>query len=221
MGKVITQGKTTSRFVIQDKLGLYLIALIFNGNIRTPEKLKSLNIFLESLNTKISSLNQSRKLKEFNFTNKDNLFHFIYPINQLYTFDLNDPWFIGFVDAEGCFHVNFNKSNNTFKILFDLAQKGENNKIIILDKLIDSLGIGKVYKHSQDNVWYYRINGLNDNGVVIDYFDNFHYTFLTKKYNSYLLWKFIHNAISNKEHLDPIIRHKLIILSKLVNKSID
>jgi hypothetical protein len=48
MGKVITQGKTTSRFIIQDKLGLYLIALIFNGNIRTPDKLKSFNEFIKS-----------------------------------------------------------------------------------------------------------------------------------------------------------------------------
>lgn len=56
---------------------------------------------------------------------------------------------------------------------------------------------------------------------MIDYFDNKNYTFLTKKYNNYLLWKFIHNAISNKKHLDPIIRHKLINLSKFVNKSID
>ena len=42
MGKVITQGKTTSRNIIQDKLGLYLISLIFNGNIRTPDNLNLL-----------------------------------------------------------------------------------------------------------------------------------------------------------------------------------
>lgn len=62
MGKVITQGKTTSRFIIQDKLGLYLIALIFNGEIRTPDKLKSFNLFLNGLNNKIDSLTNSRKL---------------------------------------------------------------------------------------------------------------------------------------------------------------
>jgi cytochrome c oxidase subunit 1 len=50
MGKVIVQGKTTSRFIIQDKLGLYLISLIFNGNIRTPDKLRSFNEFLKALN---------------------------------------------------------------------------------------------------------------------------------------------------------------------------
>jgi len=29
----------------------------------------------------------------------------------------------------------------------------------------------------------------------MDYFDKFNYTFLTKKYNSYLLWKIIHTQI--------------------------
>jgi hypothetical protein len=32
-GKVIKQGATTSRFVVQDKVGLKLIALLFNGNM--------------------------------------------------------------------------------------------------------------------------------------------------------------------------------------------
>lgn len=50
MGKVIKQGVNTSRFVIQDKLGLYLIALIFNGKIVTPLKLESFNVFLKYLN---------------------------------------------------------------------------------------------------------------------------------------------------------------------------
>ena len=50
MGKVIKQGKTTSRFILQDKLSLYLISLIFNGNIRTPDKLISFNKFLTNLN---------------------------------------------------------------------------------------------------------------------------------------------------------------------------
>jgi hypothetical protein len=61
MGKVISQGKTTSRFIIQDKLGLYLICLIFNGNIRTPDKLKSFNPFLNRLNKNRDK--KSRKLK--------------------------------------------------------------------------------------------------------------------------------------------------------------
>jgi hypothetical protein len=55
---------------------------------------------------------------------------------------------MGFVDAEGCFHVSFIKNNkNKFRILFDLAQKGKENKTMILDKLPKLLGVGVVNKH--------------------------------------------------------------------------
>ena len=67
MGKVIKQSNTTSRFIVQDKLGLYLISLIFNGNIRTPDKLKSFNEFLSILNKNLHK--SSRKLKKLGINN--------------------------------------------------------------------------------------------------------------------------------------------------------
>lgn len=67
MGKVIRQGKTTSRFIVQDLLGLYLISLIFYGELRTPSKLESYNEFLIALNNKINRGINSRKLKQFGF----------------------------------------------------------------------------------------------------------------------------------------------------------
>ena len=157
MGKVITQGKTTSRFIIQDKLGLYLISLIFNGNIRTPDKFRSFNEFLIFINLNIHK--SSRKLKEFGFTNSDSVFEFIKPYDNPKELTLNDNWLIGFVDAEGCFHVSFIKnSNNSFRILFDLAQKGEENKKMILDKLPLLFGVGVVNKHYHENNWNYRVS---------------------------------------------------------------
>jgi hypothetical protein len=60
---------------------------------------------------------------------------------------------------------------------------------------------------------------LADTLVIINYFDSLNFTFLTKKAASYLLWKEIRNSISQKRHLDPLQRQKLISLSKTVNKS--
>jgi len=218
MGTVITQGKTTSRFIIQDKLGLYLIALIFNGEIRTPSKLKSFNEFLNSLNNKNIRLVNSRKLKEFGFNNKDNFFEEIKSYDKPKDLTLTDNWLIGFVDAEGCFHVSFSEKNkSSFKILFDLAPKGAENKEVILQKLVSLFGVGTVNKHFHEDNWSFRVNGLSNSKVIMDYFDKFNYTFLTKKYNSYLLWKIIHTQIQTLEHLDPLKRHKLINLSKTVN----
>jgi len=214
MGKVIVQGKTTSRFIIQDKLGLYLISLIFNGNIRTPDKLISFNKFLKNFNKNINKL--SRKLKQFELNNE--IFEIIEPCKILRDITLNDNWLIGFVDAEGCFHVSFSKSNKSFRFIFDLSQKGKENKEKVLEKLNSLFGVGKVYRHFYKNNWSYRINGLSQCKVLINFFDKSEFTFLTKKYNSYLLWKVISDRIENGEHLDKIKRQKLINLSKSVNK---
>jgi len=114
--------------------------------------------------------------------------------------------------------VSFSEKNKrSFKFLFDLAQKGEDNKEVILKKLVSLFGVGTVSKHFHEDNWSFRVNGLSNSKVIMDYFDKFNYTFLTKKYNSYLLWKIIHKQIQNLEHLDPINRQKLINLSKTVN----
>lgn len=72
-----------------------------------------------------------------------------------------------------------------------MAQKGVDNKVMILDKLSKLFGVGKVRKHYYDDNWYYRISGINDLQVIINYLDKNNFTFLTKKLDSYLLWKVI------------------------------
>lgn len=212
MGKVIKQGKTTSRFILQDKLGLYLISLIFKGNIRTSDKLYSFNKFLIELNKNIKK--PSRKIKEFGLNN--DLFKIIVPNLNLKEINLNDNWLLGFIDAEGCFHVSFTK-NGSYKILFDLSQKGPINKILLLERLAELFKVGKVYKHYHENNWSFRVSGLNDTMVLIEYIDKFKYSLFTKKASSFKLWKEIHKAITNKEHLDITNKQKLISLSKTVN----
>jgi len=218
MGKVIKQGKTTSRFIIQDLLGLYLISLIFNGQIRTPEKLKSYIIFVNKLNDKINKGINTRKLKKFGFTNKDNLLRKININIKLRDLSLTDNWLAGFVDAEGCFHVSFLKNKMGFNILFDITQKGKDNKEIILEKLVILFKGGRVSKHHKENNWSYRIDGLYNVDKIINYFNKENNILYTKKYNSYFLWKYIQDEIKKRNHIDPISRQKLINLSHSVNK---
>lgn len=151
MGKVIIQGKNTSRYIIQDKLGLYLISLIFNGNIRTPDKLSSFNQFLNNINKNINK--PSKKIKEFDL--KNDFFELISPCNLLREISLNDNWLLGFIDAagaaQGCFHISFSKKKNTYSIVFDITQKGLENKNVLLNKLILLFKVGKIYKHYPEN----------------------------------------------------------------------
>lgn len=111
--------------------------------------------------------------------------------------------------------MSFSTKKNSFNILFELVQKGYDNKVFILDKLESFFGVGKVSITYYKDCWRYRINGLSQTKVIMNYFDN--YSFLTKKYNSYLIWKIIHKKIQNNEHLDRVERQKLINLSKTVN----
>ena len=116
MGKVLVQGKTTSRFIIQDKLGLYLISLIFNGNIRTPDKLKSFNEFLKALNINVQKTRGRalNKLNQFELTR--DIYQDIEPSDKTKEITLNDTWLIGFVDAEGCFHVSLSLKDNLYRV---------------------------------------------------------------------------------------------------------
>jgi len=198
---------------------LYLISLIFNGNIRTPDKLKSFNEFLKVLNISIkkSRGRALKTLKEYGLTT--DVYQIIEPNLNTKEISLNNSWLIGFADAEGCFYVGFSLTTNSYALCFDLAQKGKDSKEILLDKLFQLFKVGKVSKHYHENIWQYRVNGLADTLVIINYFDSLNFTFLTKKAASYLLWKEIRNSISQKRHLDPLQRQKLISLSKTVNKS--
>jgi hypothetical protein len=80
---------------------LYLISLIFNGNIRTPDKLKSFNEFLKVLNLSIkkSRGRALKTLKEFGLTT--DVYQIIEPNLNTKEISLNNSWLIGFADAEG------------------------------------------------------------------------------------------------------------------------
>lgn len=205
-GKVIKQGKTVSRFIVQDKIGLYLLALLFNKNLVTIDKINSYILFIN----KVNSYNRTGKIK--------------LPQIELGEFEvlptLQDAWLSGFTDAEGCFSVSIYSNSQRFSIIFDIAQKGIHGKYI-LDFIQNLFKIGKVYNHHAKNNYYYRINGLKGTNLIIKYFDSTHGTLKTKKLKSYLLWKILHDKLLNKEHLDLTKRYSLKVLSSKVNNTWD
>jgi hypothetical protein len=198
LGKVIKQGKTTSRFIIQDKLGLYLIALLFNGNLVIPTKKESFQKFLLFLN----KYNQKGSLQfphiHFQFTP-------LFPT-------LNDSWISGFIDSEGSFSVSIKKKG--FNICFDIAQKSIENKYI-LDHLKLLFLVGKVYSHYVKGVYYYRISGVKDVMKIDPYLEK--NRLRSKKLKSYILWKDLQNRLLNKEHLNSTLRDSLKVLASKVN----
>lgn len=207
-GKVVKQGVTTSRFVVQDKKGLYLLCILLNGNFVTKTKHLNFKLFL-------SAFNKYSNKGKLNFENISLNPKMVKP-------SLEDSWVSGFVDAEGCFSVSINSKTNAFSIVFDLAQKSPLglNSESELNLFIGMFKVGKLRKHSLGtNIYCYRVGGLSNTSCLFSYFDNHHLR--TKKLKSYILWRDLHSKLSNKEHLDFTLRPSLSILASKVNNTWD
>ena len=200
LGKVLKQGKRTSRFIIQDIKGIILILHLFNGNIILPSKKENFSKFLSLYNYKARENN-----KKLNY---------IKPINSNIKPSLNDSWLSGFTDAEGCFTVSFLSNSNAFRLRYRVSQKGDIN-LPILSSLILLFNAGSLEAHSKKSNYSYIISGVKACYNIYEYFDN--YKLRTKKLNSYLLWKDIHSRIEKKEHLSSKSRQLLIKKAKQIN----
>jgi LAGLIDADG endonuclease/Cytochrome C and Quinol oxidase polypeptide I len=200
-GKVIKQGKRTSRYIVQDLVNLHLIILLFNGNIILPTRKKNYKNFLDNFNQKIIK----GKIKSFEQV------EFI--ISEILP-SITNSWLSGFTDAEGCFTVSFLKTSNAFRLRYIVSQKGDSN-ISILSHLILLFKAGALEAHSVKSNYSYILTGEKASFNLYLYFYNF--PLKTKKAISFELWKDIHSAITKKEHLDLNLRNILIDKAKKVN----
>jgi len=169
-GKVIKQGKRTSRYIVEDKKGLELINSLFNGNLVLPSKQQSFNEFLRIYNKKAV---KGKILLEP-----------IKPIKSNILPSLSNNWLTGFTDAEGCFTVSFLSNSNAFRLRYLVTQKGDIN-VPVLSHLILLFKTGVIEAHSKKSNYSYIINDERACYNVYDYFDN--YPLKTKKLKSYLL----------------------------------
>ena len=204
LGKVIKQSvkQNTHRFIIQDFKNLYLICLLFNGNMVLPTRKAKFLSFLSFYNEKLIKKNLSAILPLYNSINPS----------------LEDAWISGITDGEGCFTCSILSNSTGYRFRYILTQKWEVNKKVleyILNLFKKNLVEGSVVPHSVKNVWEIRINGTKNCLGLFSYFDK--YTLNTKKKDSYLKWKLLHSRLINKDHLDNITRLELIKISKEIN----
>ncbi len=220
-GRVIKQGKRTSRYIVGDKKGLELINYLFNGNIVLPSKQQSFNKFLQVFNKKAIKAPRGRPLDPKGSGTAPRapgkiLLDEIKPINSNKLPSLSNNWLIGFTDSEGCFTVSFLSNSNAFRLRFLVSQKGDVN-VPVLSHLILLFKTGAIEAHSKKSNYSYVITGAKACFNVYDYFDN--NLLKTKKLKSYLLWKEIHKHIMNKDHLNPELRQNLVKMATEVNST--
>jgi len=200
-GRVIKQGKLTYRFIVEQKLLIQLIVLIFNGNMVLPSRIKRFNKFLDIYNKK--AIKGKILVKPIEF---------VIPKNEP---SLRNAWLSGFTDSEGCFSITIRKTTG-FSIRFILSQKHEEN-LTLLSKLILLLNVGQIENHYKKDNFSYIVSGLKNCSKIIEsnYFEQF--PLKTNKKNSYILWKELYTNLLNKDHLNPLLRTDLIKKSKLIN----
>ena len=192
---------------VQDIKNIYLLILLFNGNIVLHSRKTKFNLFLDNFNNKI----YKGKIKQSS----------IFPLNEIKLINsnilpsLHNSWLSGFTDAEGCFTVSFlQKPLNAFRLRFIISQKGNEN-LPILSSLILMFNGGTIEAHSIKSNYSYILSGKENCYKIYDYFNNF--PLKTKKSDSIYLWQKIHDKINNKDHLDPLLRQNMIEMAKKVN----
>ena len=199
-GKVISQSKTTSRYVTQNKKEIELLIHLFNGNLILPRRKEQFEKFIQGFKIWVT---KGRIL--------------LNPVEIIHTSilpSLDNSWLTGFTDGEGCFTCSINKDKG-FSFNFNISQKWEQN-VVILEHLCVLFKGGIVSKHTADNVNEYRLGGLHSCKNVFPYFDN--YPLITKKSASYIAWKEIRLDLLNKHHLDPVKRIETREKARLINK---
>ncbi len=204
-GKVIKQSikQNTHRFVIQDQKNLYLICLLFNGNMVFPTRNARFLTFLSFFNEKLLRKNLMT----------------ISPIETCVKPSLKDAWISGITDGEGCFTCSLLSNSFAFRFRYILTQKWEANKLVleyILSLFNQYLVEGSVVPHSVNNVWELIINGLKNCKGLFSYFEE--YPLKTKKQESFLKWKLLHSRLVKKDHLNENTRLELIKFAKQINK---
>jgi hypothetical protein len=194
-GRVIKQGSSTSRYVVEDIMGVTLLIALFNGNLIFPLKQISFALFLEAFNKRSRS-----QVVDF--------------IPALVKPTFNDYWLSGISDAEGCFSCSLLGNSTAYRFRFLIAQLGEIN-LAVLTHITTLIG-GVVRPHSKPGVNELIVNGARNMEGVFKYFET--HPLQTKKAKSYQVWREVHTSIINGEHLSPASRAVLKAKAATINR---
>jgi hypothetical protein len=118
---------------------------------------------------------------------------------------LNPHWVLGFIDAEGCFHVAIQK-NATMRLgvqvqlQFSVAQHMQDE--VLMQRFIPFFdGVGQVTR-SGGSMYQYRIRGMDDlEFKLFPFLDA--YPLLSKKSLDYANFRVVHDMMRKGLHLTP------------------
>lgn len=187
-----------SRYIVREQSCVFLLFHLFNGNLHLLHRIEQLKEWANQWNSRANNKDSQVKI-----------------INSPVKLALNNSWFSGFVDAEGCFNAYVAKSNKSVVLRFIVDQK---EGLVLFNALKDMLSYGSIYARKNNN-FRYGVTNLNSLSILIIYFNQF--KLRTKKQLAFGKWVSIYNCVLNKEHKSPEGIEKIKVLSKLVNEDND
>jgi hypothetical protein len=151
-GTIIKQGSRVYRFIIEKKDHLKLLIYLFNGNIILPTNKIQFNQFLLSYNTKS-----------------------LEPIDYIFSHNLpslNNPWLIGYIEAEGNFSVHLFTDSSKFITKFILNIKGHRN-LPILTNILLLFKVGIIETHSKKDHFCLIVSDILNIRILFPYFNKY------------------------------------------------
>jgi hypothetical protein len=184
------------RYIVRNQSDMLLLFHLFNGNLHFLAKIDQLVAWEKLLNSK----NKGDQVKA---------------ITKPVKLSLNNSWFSGFVDAEGCFNAYVAKNDKTVSLRFIVDQK---DGTLFFNDLKHILNRGSIYSRKNNNARY-AVSNFTSLSLILNYFNQF--TLRTKKRLAFVKWVNIYNCVLNKEHKSPEGIAKIKVLCKLVNQDND
>ncbi len=191
-GSIYKQGKNSHRYTVQDKVNLIRLIYLFNGNLIFSKKQQQFRNFIIGFNTYYKM--------NIQFLNCN-----LQP-------SLNDGWFSGLIDSEGCFNVSVLLKRSEVRIRFIVSQLDEDNVLLDIKSLFNC---GRLEFHSINKCTSYVISSIISLHLVTSYLSR--YPLHTRKNISYLRWKRILVRMQNNVHKTETGLQDIYILSKLIN----
>ena len=216
IGRFQLVNNNTIRYIIGDIKGIMLIINKISNKLRTPKNI-TFNKLIDFMNTKYNFSFKPSTL------DKSNL--------------LDNYWFSGFTEADGCFYIKIVESkpksetrkrsiSENISLKFRLDQRlydkpTSSTMLFIMEEIAKCLS-SSLDKHKTskgDEILSITVTSIDKIKIIVNYFNK--YSLLGTKYIDYTDWEKVYYMMINKEHLTEIGRSKIkLIKSNMNNKRI-
>lgn len=216
-GEVVVESdkQKTHKYIVQDINDLFLICILFNGNVVLPRQYARFISFCALYREKL------RKIADYNIDLDSKIDDYYISLSTYPAIpSLNNAWLAGVTDGIGCFTASITINPFRYKIKYSLEQKGISNGSVLnyFIELLGTLNVEGLLNKDEDNVSELIIQNVDNCMNFIKYFDKYNLFSIKKK--DYLSWKELLIKLNNIESLDINTKLDNIIMLKDLSKKL-